>query len=161
MASSWEGTSKHKGIFAKLGIKDPSALGRPMPNIEAAEAAFQPYVPPVVELLQGPLMAAEEGAVTIRGRALECMGHIALGVGKDNFAPFLALAFQSAEQGLQVSTPFILGLFALSLLFVSHSCCILSCLDPPTRESHLLSTRCITCVPASAPAPAPGLTARR
>ena len=125
----------------------------------AAEAAFQPYVPPVVELLQGPLMAAEEGAVTIRGRALECMGHIALGVGKDNFAPFLALAFQSAEQGLQVSTPFILGLFALSLLFVSHSCCILSCLDPPTRESHLLSTRCITCVPASAPAP--GLTARR
>lgn len=37
---------------------------------------------------------------TLRGRALECMGHIAIAVGKENFKPYFAATMQCACEGL-------------------------------------------------------------
>jgi len=71
----------------------------------AAEGTFAPYAHDVVGVLAVPLQLSEERYFTLRGRALECLGHVAIAVGKDGFAPYLPLGMASAEQSLHLDAP--------------------------------------------------------
>lgn len=67
----------------------------------AAEAEFTPYVADVAQILQPFMTLTTEDSFTLRGRALECMGHIAIAVGKDAFRPYLEATVQCAMEGCQ------------------------------------------------------------
>jgi hypothetical protein len=56
-------------------------------------------------MLVGPLQSVEERLLTLRGRALECFGHVAIAVGAEVAAPYLAMGMASAEQSLQMDAP--------------------------------------------------------
>jgi hypothetical protein len=67
----------------------------------AAEDEFAPYIQGVSALMMKLMELREEKMFTLRGRALECMGHIAIAVGKDVFRPYFAPTMQCACEGLQ------------------------------------------------------------
>jgi len=67
----------------------------------AAEDEFAPYIQGVSALMMKLMELRDEKMYTLRGRALECMGHIAIAVGKDTFRPFFAPTMQCACEGLQ------------------------------------------------------------
>lgn len=66
----------------------------------AAEEEFAPYVPGVAQLMSKLLELREATMYTLRGRALECMGHVAIAVGKENFRPYFQQTMQCACEGL-------------------------------------------------------------
>ena len=66
----------------------------------AAEEEFAPYVQGVAQLVAKLLELREATMYTLRGRALECIGHVAITVGKDNFRPYFQQAMQCACEGL-------------------------------------------------------------
>lgn len=66
----------------------------------AAEDDFGPYVSGVAELMSKMMVLREEKLFSLRGRALECMGHIAIAVGKEVFRPYFASTMQCACEGL-------------------------------------------------------------
>jgi len=88
----------------RLSIRE-MALSAVSSTAVAAEHHYVPYAAQTVEVLSGPLQAGEERYWTLRGRALECLGHLAVAIGKDHFAPFLPLGMSSAEQSLQLDAP--------------------------------------------------------
>lgn len=88
----------------RLSIRE-MALSALSSTAVAAEEHFAPYAQATMEVLMGPLQAGEERLWTLRGRALECLGHMAVGIGKDLFQPFLSLGMASAEQSLQLDAP--------------------------------------------------------
>ena len=66
----------------------------------AAEEEFAPYVTGVAQLMSKLMELKEEKAYSLRGRALECMGHIAIAVGKEHFRPYFGPTMQCACEGL-------------------------------------------------------------
>jgi hypothetical protein len=66
----------------------------------AAEDEFQPYIAGVAVLMSKLMALQEENLFSLRGRALECMGHMAIAVGKDSFRPFFTATMQCACEGL-------------------------------------------------------------
>lgn len=66
----------------------------------AAEEEFVPYVDGVANLMAKLMVVTDEKLFSLRGRALECMGYIAIAVGKDNFRPYFAQSMQCACEGL-------------------------------------------------------------
>lgn len=66
----------------------------------AAEEEFVPYVAGVANLMSKLMVLTEERMLTLRGHALECMGHIAIAVGKDHFRPYFPQTMQCACEGL-------------------------------------------------------------
>mmetsp|Transcript_14089 Transcript_14089/g.28734 ORF Transcript_14089/g.28734 Transcript_14089/m.28734 type:complete len:1075 (+) Transcript_14089:116-3340(+) len=66
----------------------------------AAEEEFAPYVPGVANLMAKLMQLKDEKTFSLRGRALECMGHIAIAVGKDTFRPYFQSTMQCACEGL-------------------------------------------------------------
>ncbi len=66
----------------------------------AAENDFNPYVAMVYRYIGQLLTITAEPMLGLRGRALECMGHIAIAVGADAFAPYVEASMASAIQGL-------------------------------------------------------------
>jgi len=70
----------------------------------AAEAEFAPYVPGVAQLMTKLMQLREEGQYSLRGRALECMGHMAIAVGTETFRPYFAATMQCAMEGLQMDS---------------------------------------------------------
>lgn len=66
----------------------------------AAEEEFAPYIQGVAALMAKLMVLNEEKVYTLRGRALECMGHMAIAVGKENFRPYFAQTMQCACEGL-------------------------------------------------------------
>jgi len=66
----------------------------------AAEDEFGPYVSGVAELMQKLMIIKEESLYSLRGRALECMGHMAIAVGKEAFEPYFLPTMQCAVEGL-------------------------------------------------------------
>jgi len=66
----------------------------------AAEEEFAPYVTGVASLMSKLMELKEEKMYSLRGRALECMGHIAIAVGKENFRPYFTGTMQCACEGL-------------------------------------------------------------
>jgi len=66
----------------------------------AAEEEFTPYVGGVAALMTKLMLLQEERLYSLRGRALECMGHIAIAVGKQTFRPYFTGTMQCACDGL-------------------------------------------------------------
>jgi len=66
----------------------------------AAEEEFSPYIAGVAALMQKLMMLNDEKMYSLRGRALECMGHMAIAVGKEHFRPYFSSAMVCACEGL-------------------------------------------------------------
>lgn len=66
----------------------------------AAEEEFTPYVPGVATLMTKCMALTEEKLFSLRGRALECMGHMAIAVGRDTFRPYFQATMECACEGL-------------------------------------------------------------
>jgi hypothetical protein len=66
----------------------------------AAEEEFTPYVPGVATLMTKCMAVTEERLYSLRGRALECMGHMAIAVGRDTFRPYFQATMECACEGL-------------------------------------------------------------
>ncbi|KAG5193038.1 armadillo-type protein [Tribonema minus] len=62
----------------------------------AAEKAFTRYLDGTMLLITDDTMMA------LRGRALECMGHIAIAVEAEAFQPYVNMCMQSASEGLKI-----------------------------------------------------------
>lgn len=66
----------------------------------AAEEEFAPYIAGVSSLMAKLMSLNEEKLYSLRGRALECMGHMAIAVGKENFRPYFQETMRCACEGL-------------------------------------------------------------
>jgi hypothetical protein len=66
----------------------------------AAEDEFGPYVAGVAALMTKLMVLTDEKLYSLRGRALECMGHMAIAVGKEAFQPYFLVTMQCAMEGL-------------------------------------------------------------
>jgi len=66
----------------------------------AAEEEFTPYVGGVATLMTKCMALTEERLYSLRGRALECMGHMAIAVGRDTFRPYFPATMECACEGL-------------------------------------------------------------
>lgn len=66
----------------------------------AAEEEFTPYVGGVAALMTKCMALTEERLYSLRGRALECMGHMAIAVGRDTFRPYFQVTMECACEGL-------------------------------------------------------------
>ncbi len=70
----------------------------------AAEKDFKPYVVMVYRYIGQLLTITAEPMLGLRGRALECMGHIAIAVEADAFAPYVEASMACAIQGLGIDS---------------------------------------------------------
>jgi hypothetical protein len=70
----------------------------------AAEDEFAPYVGGLADLMQKLMILKEESLFSLRGRALECMGHMAIAVGKEGFQPYFLPTMQCALEGLAMDS---------------------------------------------------------
>ena len=66
----------------------------------AAEEEFAPYVSGVASLMARLLALNDEKLYSLRGRALECMGHMAIAVGREHFRPYFQDTMRCACEGL-------------------------------------------------------------
>lgn len=66
----------------------------------AAEEEFTPYVGGVAALMTKCMTLSDENMFSLRGRALECMGHMAIAVGRETFRPYFQETMASACEGL-------------------------------------------------------------
>lgn len=66
----------------------------------AAEEEFTPYVGGVATLMTKCMTLTEERLFSLRGRALECMGHMAIAVGRETFRPYFQATMECACEGL-------------------------------------------------------------
>jgi importin-4 len=66
----------------------------------AAEEEFTPYVGGVASLMTKCMVLTEERLYSLRGRALECMGHMAIAVGRETFRPYFQATMECACEGL-------------------------------------------------------------
>lgn len=70
----------------------------------AAETEFAPYVPGVAHLMQRLMALVQNDQYSLRGRALECMGHMAIAVGRETFRPYFTATMQCAMEGLTMDS---------------------------------------------------------
>lgn len=68
----------------------------------AAEVEFLPYTETVCNILGQLIFNTEPAMFGVRGRALECLGHVAVAIGGDNFAHYFESGMQSAIQGTKL-----------------------------------------------------------
>ena len=73
-------------------------------TVAAAEEEFAPYVVSVASLMSKLMELEEEKTYSLRGQALECMGHIAIAVGKEHFRPYFGMTMQCACEGLTLDS---------------------------------------------------------
>jgi len=66
----------------------------------AAEEEFTPYVGGVAALMTKCMALTDENLFSLRGRALECMGHMAIAVGRETFRPYFQVTMECACEGL-------------------------------------------------------------
>eukprot|EP00535_Pseudo-nitzschia_heimii_P006126 CAMPEP_0197184934 /NCGR_PEP_ID=MMETSP1423-20130617/10893_1 /TAXON_ID=476441 /ORGANISM="Pseudo-nitzschia heimii, Strain UNC1101" /LENGTH=1071 /DNA_ID=CAMNT_0042635885 /DNA_START=109 /DNA_END=3324 /DNA_ORIENTATION=- len=66
----------------------------------AAEEEFTPYVGGVAALMSKCMVLTDENMFSLRGRALECMGHMAIAVGRETFRPYFQVTMECACDGL-------------------------------------------------------------
>ena len=64
---------------------------------------YVPLIQPTVEMLRGLMFVTDENMLDLRGRALECLGHVAVAVGREHFAPYLQMGMESALSGIEVN----------------------------------------------------------
>ena len=92
LASMLEGTNKRSVQEMTVAALAATAV--------AAEEEFAPYVVGVASLMSKMMELKDEKTYSLRGRALECMGHIAIAVGKEHFRPYFGPTMQCACEGL-------------------------------------------------------------
>jgi hypothetical protein len=69
----------------------------------AAEHEFLPYADGTVEFLSRLLFLTEPTQLTTRGKALDCLGHIAIALGEENFREtFFEIGMRSTMQGIEM-----------------------------------------------------------
>lgn len=68
----------------------------------ASESDFIPYTAPVCSMLAPFLSLTEPTDWTLRGRTLECWGHIAVAVGQIHFREYFPLGLTSAMEGARL-----------------------------------------------------------
>ena len=81
----------------------------------AAEHEFGPYVPGVATLMTKLMQVQDANLYSLRGRALECMGHIGIAVGRDLFRPYFAVTMQCAMEGINMTDSTDLQEFAYAV----------------------------------------------
>lgn len=69
----------------------------------AAESDFAPYTPGICNLLTQLIGLTEPKQLSLRGRALECLGHIAVAVEEATFAPYFEVCMHSALHALTLN----------------------------------------------------------
>lgn len=69
----------------------------------AAEKDFLPYTGAICEVLRQLLFQTEPSMFTIRGRALDCLGHIAVALEDDLFTPYFEMGMQSTLSGIELN----------------------------------------------------------
>lgn len=69
----------------------------------AAEADFIPYAEGTIGVLSPMLADTEPVNFAMRGRALECLGHVAIAIGEHHYAPYFSTGLQYAIQGTQLN----------------------------------------------------------
>mmetsp|Transcript_3516 Transcript_3516/g.5285 ORF Transcript_3516/g.5285 Transcript_3516/m.5285 type:complete len:1075 (+) Transcript_3516:184-3408(+) len=92
LAAMLEGTTKRSVQEMAVAALAATAV--------AAEEEFTPYVAGVAALMTKLMALTDEKMYTLRGRALECMGHMAIAVGRDAFRPYFSSTMQCACEGL-------------------------------------------------------------
>lgn len=95
---------RHRSSFVaeKLSAKE-MALSVLAATAVCSEKDFLPYVGGVCNLLGAYLFNPEPNLFGIRGKALECLGHIAVGVGGESFRPYFADGMRSALSGCELN----------------------------------------------------------
>jgi importin-4 len=68
----------------------------------AAEMEFLPYTETICSLLAPLLFNTEPNMHTMRGRSLECLGHVAVAIDSEHFARYFETGMQSAMQALLI-----------------------------------------------------------
>jgi hypothetical protein len=96
LAAMLEGTSKRSVQEMAVAAMAATAV--------AAEEEFTPYVTGVAALMEKLMVLHEERLYSLRGRALECMGHMAIAVGRDTFRPYFRATMQCAHAGLHTNS---------------------------------------------------------
>lgn len=69
----------------------------------AAEIDFLPYTETICGILGTLIFNTEPNMFAIRGRALECLGHIAVAIGDTYFVRYFESGMQSATMGIQLN----------------------------------------------------------
>eukprot|EP00632_Arachnochrysis_sp_CCMP2950_P010922 CAMPEP_0185695796 /NCGR_PEP_ID=MMETSP1164-20130828/4745_1 /TAXON_ID=1104430 /ORGANISM="Chrysoreinhardia sp, Strain CCMP2950" /LENGTH=479 /DNA_ID=CAMNT_0028362663 /DNA_START=3 /DNA_END=1439 /DNA_ORIENTATION=+ len=85
------------------GIREMAAAAMGSAAVAASDA-FAPYLPRAADALTAMCALEREDAWELRGRALEALGHVALAVGPDRFAPYRDAAIVSASQNLKLDS---------------------------------------------------------
>ena len=70
----------------------------------AAEEDFVPYLDGVARLMTKMMALPDEKMFSLRGRAIECMGHVAIAVGKERFRPYFVDTMRHACDGLTLDS---------------------------------------------------------
>merc|ERR1711871_401379 len=70
----------------------------------ASEKEFVPYVQAVCGVLHPIIFLEEEKDETLRGRALECLSHISLAVGRKEFSPYFQESMNAAGKALKADS---------------------------------------------------------
>jgi len=96
LAAMLEGTNKRSVQEMAVAAMAATAV--------AAEEEFTPYVAGVASLMEKLMVLNEERLYSLRGRALECMGHMAIAVGRDTFRPYFQATMQCACEGLTTNS---------------------------------------------------------
>jgi importin-4 len=96
LAAMLEGTTKRSVQEMAVAAMAATAV--------AAEEEFTPYVAGVASLMEKLMVLHEERLFSLRGRALECMGHMAIAVGRDTFRPYFQATMQCACEGLTTNS---------------------------------------------------------
>ena len=71
----------------------------------AAEKEFAPYLPGVASIMTRLMNLTEEDQWQLKGRALECMGHMAVAVEKEPFRPYFMETIRVAGSVLTLDNP--------------------------------------------------------
>jgi len=83
----------------------------------AAEADFLPYSEAICGIIGQLIFITEPAMFSLRGRALECLGHIGLAIGSSYFTRYFEQGMQSATQGVQLNDE---SLKEYSFVFVAN-----------------------------------------
>jgi hypothetical protein len=90
-------------VQAEKSMTKEMALSAISSAAVAAESEFIPFTAATCQVLEPLLFLTEQKVFNIRGRALECWGHIAIAVGPEVFTPYFEVGMRSATQGVTMN----------------------------------------------------------
>ena len=79
-----------------------------------------PYLASIMAAVKPLCYITKDEEILVRGRALECIGVIAVMVGKERFYPFIPEMTQNALEGLKIDSAFSFELQELTLKFLEN-----------------------------------------